>query len=154
MDELKNKIKENLKEAMKNKEATRLSTIRMLLAAIANKEIELGKKEEGLNDVEVLDVIRSETKKRRDAIAGFEQGGRTELAAQEKEELTILEMYLPPEISDEELLMAVKKTINDIQAASPADFGKVMKILSPLLKGKASGSRIADAVREELEAKK
>ncbi len=151
MNELKNKIKENLKEAMKNKEVTRLSTIRMLLAAIANKEIELVKKEEGLNDVEVMDVIRSETKKRRDAIAGFEQGGRTEMAKQEKEELSILETYLPPEISDEELLAAVKKGIADAQATSAADFGKVMKILSSLLKGKASGNRVAEMVRKNLQ---
>lgn len=150
MSDLKNKIKEDLKEAMKNKEATRLSTVRMLLSSIHNKEIELGKQEEGLNDEQTMDVIRSEAKKRRDAIAGFEQGARDELAAQEKEELAILEKYLPPEISDEELLAAVKKGISDADATSAADFGKVMKILSPLLKGKASGNRIADAVKKEL----
>lgn len=150
MDELKNKIKENLKEAMRAGETTRISTIRMLLSAIHNKEIELGKQEAGLTDEEVMDVIRTESKKRRDAIEGFEKGGRPESAAQEKEELGILEKYLPPEISDEELLAIIKKGIEESGAAGPADFGKVMKIISPLLKGKASGSRIASSVKKEL----
>jgi uncharacterized protein YqeY len=122
----------------------------MLLSAIHNKEIELGKKETGLSDEEVLDVIRTESKKRRDAIEGFEKGNRAELAQQEKEELSILESYLPPEISDEELLSVVKKGIEESGATSSADFGKVMKILSPLLKGKATGNRIAEAVKKEL----
>ena len=150
MDDLKNKIKEDLKEAMRAAQTTRISTIRLLLSAIHNKEIELGKKEAGLTDEEVMDVIRSESKKRRDAIEGFEKGGRAELAAREKEELGILESYLPPEIPDEELLTIVKKGISEAQAASPADFGKVMKIISPLLKGKASGSRITSCVKKEL----
>ncbi len=153
------KIKEDLKEAMRAGQATRISTIRMLLSAVHNKEIELGKKETGLTDEEVMDVIRTESKRRRDAIEGFEKGGRPESAAQEKEELGILEKYLPPEISDEELLAIVKKGIEEslgrsptgeAGAASPADFGKAMKIISPLLKGKASGSRIASCVKKEL----
>ena len=151
MNDLINKIKEDLKEAMRAAQTTRISTIRMLLSAVHNKEIELGKKETGLTDEEVMDVIRSESKKRRDAIEGFEKGGRAELAAQEKEELGILELYLPPEISDEEILTVVKKGINESQATGPNDFGKVMKIISPLLKGKASGSRIASSVKKELE---
>jgi hypothetical protein len=150
MSELNTKIKEDLKEAMRAAQTTRISTLRMLLSAIHNKEIELGKKETGLTDEEVMDVIRSETKKRRDAIEGFEKGNRAELAAQEKEELKILEAYLPPEISDEELLAVAKKGIADAGASGLADFGKVMKIIAPLLKGKASGNRIAAAVKKEL----
>lgn len=150
MNLAKNKIKEDMKEAMKNGEAIRLSTIKMLLAAVSNKEIELGKKETGLSDDEVMNVIRSEAKKRKDAVIGFEKGRRPELAKQENEELAILSSYLPPEISDEELLVAVKKAIEETQATNAADFGKVMKILSPLLKGKASGSRIADTVKKSL----
>ena len=152
MNDLKNKIKEDLKDSMKKGEATKTSTIRMLLSAVHNKEIELGKKEAGLTDEEVMDAIRTESKKRRDAIEGFEKGGRAESAAQEKEELEILEKYLPPEISDEELLAVVKKGIADAGATSAADFGKAMKIISPLLKGKASGSRIASCVKKELES--
>ncbi len=150
MDNLRIKIKEDLKEAMKASQTTRISTIRMLLSAIHNKEIELRKKEEGLNDEEVMDVIRSEAKKRKDAIEGFEKGKRPELAQQEKNELIILEAYLPPEISDEEILSVVKKGIFNAGATSPTDFGKAMKIIAPLLKGKASGSRIADILRKEL----
>lgn len=151
MANLSAKIKEDLKGTMKAGETTRISTIRMLLSAIHNKEIELLKKEAGLSDEEIMDVVRSEAKKRRDAIEGFEKGARAEMAAQEKEELKILESYLPPEISDEELLAAVKKGIAEAGATSAADFGKAMKIISPLLKGKASGSRIAEAVKKELE---
>ncbi len=154
MDNLKIKIKEDLKNAMKKRNATIVSTLRMLLAAVANKEIELGKKEAGLSDEEMLNVVRSEAKKRRDAIDGFEKAGRPELASQEKNELAILESYLPPEISDEEILAAVKKGIEESQASGPNDFGKVMKIIAPLLKGKASGNRIADILRKELEAVK
>jgi len=150
MAELKTKIQENLKDSMKKGEAARISTIRMLLSAIHNKEIEKMKKEEGLSDEEIMDVIRSEAKKRKDSIEGFEKGGRPELVEQEKNELMILEAYLPPEISDEEILTVVKKGIVDAGATSPADFGKVMKIVSPLLKGKASGNRIADILRKEL----
>lgn len=147
---LKDKIKEDLKDSMKKRETARTSTIRMLISAINNKEIELRKKETGLTDEEIMDVVRSEAKKRKDAVAGFEQANRPKLAQQEKEELAILQSYLPPEISDEELLTVVKKGISEAQAAGPADFGKAMKILAPLLKGKASGNRIADAVKKEL----
>ena len=150
MNEIKNKITEDMKDSMKKGETTRTSTIRMLISAIHNKEIELGKKEAGLSDEETMDVIRSEAKKRKDAVVGFEQAGRPELSQQEKDELAILEAYLPPEISDEELISVVKKGIEESGAASPADFGKVMKILSPLLKGKASGNRIVAAVKKEL----
>ncbi len=122
----------------------------MLLAAVHNKEIELGKKDKGLLDDETMDIIKSEAKKRKDAIAVFARANRSELAEQEKKELNILESYLPAEISDEELSSEVKKAITESQAQSPADFGKAMKILAPLLKGKASGNRIADAVKNAL----
>jgi len=150
MKELKNKIKEDLKDAMKKGEATKVSAIRMLLAAIHNKEIELGKKEAGLTEEEILNAIRTEVKKRHDAVAGFEKAGRPELAQQEKDELAILEAYLPPEVSDEEILAVVKKGMAESGAAGPADFGKAMKVIAPLLKGKASGNRIADILRKEL----
>jgi len=150
MAELKNKIREDLKDSMKKGEATRTSTIKMVIAAIANKEIELGKKEEGLSDEETLGVIRSEAKKRKDSMEEFQKAGRPELVEQEKNELTILETYLPPEIADEEILAVVKKGITDSGANGSADFGKAMKVIAPLLKGKASGNRIADILRKEL----
>ncbi len=150
MAELKNKVREDLKDSMKKGEATRTSTIKMIIAAIANKEIELGKKDEGLSDEETLGVIRSEAKKRKDSMEEFQKAGRPELVEQEKSELMILEAYLPPEISDEEILTVVKKGITDSQASGQADFGKAMKIIAPLLKEKASGNRIADILRKEL----
>ena len=150
MTELKNKIQEDLKDSMKKGETLAVSVLRMLLAAVHNKEIELGKKDKGLSDDETMDIIKSEAKKRKDAIAVFARANRSELAEQEKKELNILESYLPAEISDEELSSEVKKAITESQAQSPADFGKAMKILAPLLKGKASGNRIADAVKNAL----
>src|SRR3989344_1609291 len=100
MATLKQKIADNQKAAMKAGDSARLSTLRMLGAAISNKEIELRKKDVGLSDEEILEVISSEAKKRKDSVVEFQKADRTELAAQESAELAILQDYLPPEISD------------------------------------------------------
>ncbi|MBI4119559.1 MAG: GatB/YqeY domain-containing protein [Parcubacteria group bacterium] len=147
---LKQKISEDQKSAMKAGDALRLSVLRMLSAAISNKEIELRKKETGLSDDEVMNVISSEVKKRRDAIEGYRKGGRAEQAQKEEKEMTILKEYLPPEISDEELRAIVKKGVQDSGAEGEKDFAKVMKTIMPSLKGKASGDRISAILREEL----
>ncbi len=152
MSKLKNKIKEDLKQSMKERNAEKTSVMRMALAAINNKEIELRKKEEGLSEEEIYDVLRTEAKRRRDSIAEFQKAGREELVAKENKELEIIKKYLPAEISDEELNSIVAEGVKKSQAAGPADFGKAMKIIMPLLKGKASGSRVSGAVKKQLEA--
>lgn len=151
---LKNKISANQKAALKNGDVLRLSTLRMLLAAIANKEIELRKKDIGLSDQEILEVVLSEAKRRKDAAAEYDKGGRGDLAEKEKSELKILQEYLPPEISDEDLLRIVKDGIREagLSAGKAGDknFGKVMKAIMPVLKSKASGDRISRVLQDEL----
>ena len=135
---------------MKAREEVRLSTLRMLSSAVANKEIELRKKDVGLSDQEILEVVSSEVKRRKDAITEFKKGGREDLANKENEELKILLPYLPPEISDADLIRIVKDGIREVGAKSPENFGTVMKAVMPTLKGKASGDRISQALRKEL----
>ena len=147
---LKEKIAEDQKNALKNGDALRLSVLRMLSASVANKEIELRKKDIGLSDQEVLDVVSSEAKRRKDAVAEYEKGGRQDLAQKEANEFKILQEYLPPEISEEDLLRIVRDGIRETGATSEKDFGKVMKVIMPTLKGKASGDRISQALKEEL----
>ena len=148
---LHQQISDNLKEAMKQKDTLRVSTLRMLLAAIQNKEIALIKKETGLSDEETLQVIRSEVKKRKEAAAEFEKGKRGEMADQEKKEAEILEAYLPSELSDKELEVLVQKTIGDQRALGEKDFGAVMKALLAAAEGRVSGNRAAAAVKKFLQ---
>lgn len=150
MATLKEKIAEDKKVAMKAGDATRLSTLRLLGAAISNKEIELRKKDIGLSDEEILDVIGAEARKRKDAIAEYQGAGREEMAQKETAELGILQDYLPPEMSDEDLLRIVQGGIRETGATSEKEFGKVMKSIMPLLKGKASGDRISKVLKDAL----
>ena len=147
---LKQTISDDLKSALKASEAIRLSTLRMLSAAIANKEIELRKKDIGLSDGEVLDVVSSEARRRKDSITEYDKAQRIELAQKERDELTILQSYLPPEIADDELVRIIRAGIREAGATSEKDFGKVMKVIMPILKGKASGDRIAAVLKKEL----
>lgn len=147
---LKQQIIEDQKLALKEGRKGELSTLRMLLAAISNKEIDLRKKDIGLSDGEVLDTINSEVKKRKDAVFEYKKAERNDLAQKEEEELNVLKKYLPPEISDEDLLRIVRDGIRETGAGSEADFPKVMKTVMPTLKGKASGDRIVWAVKKEL----
>ncbi|KKT39800.1 hypothetical protein A2W54_04020 [Candidatus Giovannonibacteria bacterium RIFCSPHIGHO2_02_43_13] len=151
MEGLKKQLSDDLKSALKKGEALRVSTLRMVSSSIANKEIELRKRDIGLSNQEVLDVISSEAKKRKDAAEGFKKGGRAELAEKEMEELSILKTYLPPEISDEDLLRIIKDGIREAGTTDVKDFAKVMKVIMPTLKGKASGDRISRALKSELE---
>src|SRR3989344_9284296 len=105
---LHQQISEDLKQSMKVGDVLCTSTLRMLLAAVQNKEISLAKKDTGLSEEEFLQVIRPEVKKRKEAAEGFEKGGRTELSEKEKKEAKILEAYLPAELSEEELSDIVK----------------------------------------------
>lgn len=147
---LKQQIFEAQKNAMKEGRKDELSALRMLSAAISNKEIELRKKDIGLSDSEILDVINSEAKRRKDAIFEYRNAGREESAKKEEFEMEVLKKYLPPEISDEDLFRIVRDGIREAGAVSVSDFSKVMKAIMPTLKGKASGDRISEAVKAEL----
>ena len=158
-------IKKDLISALKEKNESAVSTLRMVTSSIFNKEmekrVEVLKSEPGLteeqikekvklSDEEVIDVLSSEVKKRRDSIAQFEQGGRPELAASEKIEMEILMKYLPKELTEEEIRVIVKDSIVKSGATTMKDIGLVMKEVSPQTKGKADGNMVAKIVREEL----
>ena len=158
---LKKTIEDQIKEAMKARDEVKLSTLRMLISSVRNREIEKRAKlvksgAEGdinalsqLNDEETLDAIRSEVKKRRDAIVEYEKANRSELAQKEKEELAILQTYLPAELSDEE----IEKLLQPLVAgASEKDFGKLMGAAMKAVSGRASGDRVSAMVKRMLAA--
>ena len=145
---LNDKVNGDIAAAMKAKNAARLSALRMLKAAIMNKGVEKG---HDLDDAEVLQVVSSLVKQRRDSIEQFAKAGRTDLVAKETGEITVLEQYLPPAASADEIEAAVSAAIAATGAASPKDMGKVMKAVMPKLAGKnADGKAVNDAVRRTL----
>lgn len=142
------RITADIKDAMRNKDSTRLDTLRMVKSDLNYLMIE--KKSETPSDADVLTVIQKAVKKRRDAIEGFEKGGRAELAAKEKAELAILAAYLPQQLSRPELEQIVKAVIAEIGATSKADMGKVMKAVMPKVSGKADGKMVSEVVASSL----
>ena len=139
----------DLTAAMKAKDTARLSALRMLKAAIMNK----GMVEKGrdLEDAEVLQVVASLVKQRRDSIEQFAKAGRTDLVDKETAEIAILEHYLPPAVSPEDIDAAVAAAIAETGATSAKDMGKVMKAVMPMLAGKnADGKAVNEAVRRKL----
>jgi uncharacterized protein YqeY len=147
---LSEKVNADISAAMKAKDAARLSALRMLKAAIMNKGVEKGR---DLEDAEVLQVVSSLVKQRRDSVDQFTKAGRTDLADKETAEIAVLEQYLPPAASQDEVDAAVAAAIAETGATSPKDMGKVMKAVMPRLAGKnADGRAINEAVRRKLGA--
>lgn len=146
---MKAKIQQDIKDAMRAKDVIRLSTLRLLSSAIHNREIEKRAKRAGagLTDEEIIAVIRSEAKKRKDAIVEFEKGGRRELAAKETTEAKILEAYLPAEMGDTDLEKIVQEVIGGMDGVTQKDFGKIMGDVMRRVKGQASGDRVSGAVK-------
>lgn len=147
MTELENKINRNLKESIKKKDELRSSVLRLLIADMKNATIE---KRETLSEEEIIQVIASGVKKRKDAIESYQQGGREDLADKEKEEIKILQTYLPKQLSEEEIKKVVMDAISEVSTSSPADFGKVMGAAMGKLKGKAEGELVSKIVKESL----
>ena len=147
---LRDKVNGDIATAMKAKDAARLSALRMMKAAITNKGVEKG---HDLEDGEVLQVIASLVKQRRDSIEQFAKAGRTDLVDKETAEIAVLEEYLPPAASADEIDAAVAAAIAETAATSPKDMGKVMKAVMPKLAGKhADGKTVNEAVRRKLGA--
>ena len=147
---LTEKVSTEITAAMKAKDAGRLSALRMLKAAIMNKGVEKGR---DLEDPEVLQVVSSLVKQRRDSIEQFQKAGRTDLVDKETAEVAVLEEYLPPAASAEEIDAAVVAAIAETGASTPKDMGKVMKAVMPRLAGKnADGRAVNEAVRRKLGA--
>ncbi|MBT3924157.1 MAG: GatB/YqeY domain-containing protein [Nitrospina sp.] len=144
---LKEKLLSDLKEAQRSKDSLRLNTIRSVISAIKNQEIDLHKE---LQDEEVLPLITREVKKRKEAASLFEQGGRLDLMEKEKQEHAILQAYLPEQISEEDLRKRIQEVIAETEAEGMKDFGKIMKVLVPELKGKADNGLIKDLAGEYL----
>ena len=151
---LKAAIEDAALHALKNQEAGMLSVLRMLRAAIQNREIEKRGKggEAVLTEEETAAVLRSEAKKRRDAIAEFEKAGRQDLAEKEGAELAILDRFVPPELSDDEVEKIVRAAAEELGAAGPKDTGRVIGEAMKRVKGQASGDRVSSAVRRILAA--
>ena len=143
-----------LKEAIVARDELRVSTLRMLQAALQNREItERGKGNTGpLSDADVTAVVRAELKKRRDAIEAYRNAGRAEAALREEAEAGVLQVLLPPELSDAELDVLVAEGVAATGAASVRDFGKLMGWLRGRIDGKASGERVAAAAKRKLGA--
>jgi uncharacterized protein len=147
---MRDKVNADMTAAMKAKDAPRLSALRMLKAAIMNKGIEKG---HDLDDAEVMQVVSSLVKQRRDSIEQFAKAGRTDLVDKETGEIAVLEQYLPPAASATEIEAAVTEAIAATGAASPKDMGKVMKAVMPMLAGKnADGKVVNEIVRRKLGA--
>ncbi|GAA1241450.1 GatB/YqeY domain-containing protein [Oryzihumus leptocrescens] len=146
---LKTTLQTALTEAMRERDQVRAGTLRMTLTAVTNEEVS-GKEARELSDDEVLKVITKEAKKRREAATAYQDAGRAELADRELAELTVLEAYLPQQLSDEELDALVAKAVQDSGATGMPQMGLVMKAVQPLVAGRAEGGRIAAAVKKAL----
>ena len=147
---LKEKIESDFKKALENKESEKISVLRLLKAALKNREILLRGKDKELDDNEITQVISREIKKRRESIAAFKKGNRLDLAEKEEKEIAILKEYLPEQLSDDKIKEIVKEKISEIGALGPSDFGKVMGVLMKELKGKADGAKVAEIVKKQL----
>ena len=144
---LRERIDNEMKDAARAKEARRLNTLRMLKSAMKYREIETGKT---LEDADVVAVVGTLIKQRRDSAAQYTSGGRPELARNENEEIVILEAFLPRQLTDDELAALVQEAIAASGAKGPKEMGAVMKALMPKVAGKAEGKRVSDAVKSAL----
>ena len=145
---LKKRLQDDIKTALKSGDKQRRMTLGMVIAAIKNKEIE---KRGELSEEEIVAVIASEIKKRRDAVVQYEKGGRPELAEQEKQEMNILMGYMPEQMSEDEIRAEVKKVISEMGAKDIREMGKVIGAVMPKLKGKADGQTVSKIVKEGLQ---
>ena|SRR2546423_12975630 len=135
---------------MREKNATKLGVLRMLKAAMTNAAIEKSSAQAQLSDADATQVIRKQVKQRQDSIESFEKGGRAELAAKEKEELSILQSYLPQAMSADELSKLVRESISEVGATSKQQMGAVMKALQAKVAGRADGKTLSAEVQKQL----
>ncbi len=147
---MRNQILEDLKTAMKNQDKERLSVIRMVKGSI--QMAELNKKHE-LSDEEVIDVITKEIKSRKDSISEFEKGDREDLIEKTQSEIDILKEYLPKQLTETEINQIIDKVFDEVKPESSKDMGKIMKVLTPQVKGKADMGLISKIVKEKIEKK-
>lgn len=144
---LKERLSQEMKEAMKARDSLRLTTIRMILTAIKNKEIE---KKRELDDQEVTAILSTMLKQRREAADAYRKGERDELAKKEESEIEILQDFLPPQLSNEEIAKVIDSAIEETGAGSLKEMGAVMKIVSARTAGQADGKVVSEMVRKRL----
>jgi len=142
------RLNNDMKQAMKNKEKDKLSVIRMLKAAVQNEAIKLGKQE--LSEADELTVLSREFKQRKDSLHEFDNAGRQDLVEKVRTEMTVVETYMPKQLTEEELAEIIKATISEVGANSKAEIGKVMAAIMPKIKGKADGSLVNKLVQQHL----
>ena len=147
---LQERVDSDLKEAMRAKDATKLGVLRMLKSALKYAAIAKSDAEAELSDAEAVQVIRKQAKQRQDSIESFEKGGRAELADKEKEELAILNTYLPQGMNVDELAKVVRETIAELGATSKGQMGAVMKALQAKVGGRADGKTLSSEVQKQL----
>lgn len=144
---LKERLSQDLKEAMKSKNETKVRTIRLLIAAIKNFEVE---KMDQATDEEVLQIMSKEVKKRLESIEMYRQAKREDLAIEEENELKIIKSYMPEQMNEEQIRELVRKLIQQHNLSSPKDVGTAMKLIMPQVKGKADGKLVNKIVQELL----
>jgi len=141
------KLNDDMKAAMKNKDKESLQVIRMLKASLQNEKINLGR---DLTEEEELTVISREMKQRRDSLAEFEEVGRDDLAEKTRKEIAVVENYLPAQLTEDDIREIVNEAIEQTGASSSQEFGKVMGVVMPKVKGKADGKQVNAIVKEQL----
>jgi uncharacterized protein YqeY len=144
---LKQKLTDDLKQALREGDKVRRSAIRLAMAAIKNAEIA---RQASLEDTDILGIIAKEVRQRKESIEAFKQGKRQDLVAQEEAELAVLEQYLPRQMTREEIMAEARRVIDEVGAQGPGDKGKVMPQLMAQLKGRADGREINEVVTELL----
>ncbi|MEN8166653.1 MAG: GatB/YqeY domain-containing protein [Pseudomonadota bacterium] len=144
---LKQRIQDDVKAAMKAKDKSRLATLRLITAAIKQREVD---ERIELDDSQVLAILDKMIKQRRDSITQYEQAGRAELAAQELSEITVIQDYLPAGLSDEEILAMIDEVISATGASGMQDMGKVMGQLKPRMQGRADLGQVSGLVKQKL----
>jgi uncharacterized protein YqeY len=146
---LKARITEDMKQAMKAKDSTRLGTIRLLQSAMKQKEVD---ERIELNDEQVIAIVDKLIKQRKDSIQAYEQASREDLAEVERQEMSVLMSYLPARMSDEDIRLAVTAIVQELNATGPGDMGRVMGVVKTRLAGKADMGSVSQAVKAALSA--
>ncbi len=151
---LRIQLKDSLKEAMKSKDKRKLSTLRLILATLHDRDIAAREKgaDEGISEDEILQMLTTMVRQRRDSIAAYEEGGRVDLAASEQEEIDVIAEYLPKQFDESEMKTAIKDTIAEISAEGLKDMGKTMAALKSKYAGKMDFAKASALVKSELGA--
>ncbi|PKR79033.1 hypothetical protein CEY16_04590 [Halalkalibacillus sediminis] len=142
------RLNEDMKQAMRNKEKDKLTVIRMVKASLQNEAIK--KKDGELSEEEELQVLTREVKQRKDSLQEFREADREDLAVKTEQELVIIEQYLPKQLTDDELKQVIQETIEEVGASSKQDMGRVMSAVMPKVQGKADGSKVNQIVMKQL----